>query len=85
MGFVIGIIIAGKGTGSKMLSIRTFLGSIAGILVMVVGYTVAGAIMNGSIYTGLMQTPGLSLEGILGMAVFYVIGLFLEREKHNVI
>ena len=35
--------------------------------------------MNGSIYTGWTQVPGLTLEGIIGMVVFYAIGLVLEK------
>ena len=62
-----------------MASVRTLLASIAGVAVMIAGYTIAGAVMNGSIYTGLLQVPGLTLEGIIGMAIFYVIGFVLER------
>ena len=35
--------------------------------------------MNGSIYTGLLQVPGLTVEGILGIAVFYAAGIALRR------
>lgn len=62
-----------------MVNIRTFLGSAAGIVIMIFGYFAAGAIMNGSIYTGWTQVPGLTLEGIIGMVVFYAIGLVLEK------
>ena len=62
-----------------MVSVRTFLGSVAGIVIMIFGYFAAGAIMNGSIYTGWTQVPGLTLEGIIGMVVFYAIGLVLEK------
>lgn len=79
MGFAIGAIAHRKGTRFHMVNIRTFLGSAAGIVIMIFGYFAAGAIMNGSIYTGWTQVPGLTLEGIIGMVVFYAIGLVLEK------
>ena len=79
MGFVIGYLAWGKEKKLHMASVRTLIASIAGVAVMIAGYTIAGAVMNGSIYTGLLQVPGLTLEGIIGMAIFYVIGFVLER------
>ena len=79
MGFAIGYLAWGKEKKLHMASVRTLLASIAGVAVMISGYTIAGAVMNGSIYTGLLQVPGLTLEGIIGMAIFYVIGFVLER------
>ena len=79
MGFAIGYLAWGKEKKLHMASVRTLLASIAGVVVMIAGYTIAGAVMNGSIYTGLLQVPGLTLEGIIGMAIFYVIGFVLER------
>lgn len=81
MGFAIGWIICGKGKTVRMTSIRTFLGSAAGIVIMVFGYFIGGSILYGSIYTGATQIPGLTLEGVLGMAIFYVIGFALEKAK----
>ena len=79
MGFAIGYLAWGKEKKLHIASVRTLLASIAGVAVMIAGYTIAGAVMNGSIYTGLLQVPGLTLEGIIGMAIFYVIGFVLER------
>lgn len=79
MGFAIGAIAYKKEAGFHMVTVRTFLGSVAGIVIMIFGYFAAGAIMNGSIYTGWTQVPGLTLEGIIGMVVFYAIGLVLEK------
>ena len=81
MGFAIGWIACGKGRIMKMNSIHTFLGSLAGIVIMIFGYFVAGSIIYGSIYTGATQIPGLTLEGVLGMAIFYVLGFALEKAK----
>ena len=79
MGFAIGYLAWGKEKKLHMASVRTLLASIAGVAVMIAGYTIAGAVMNGSIYTGLLQVPGLTLEGIIGMTIFYVISFVLER------
>lgn len=79
MGFAIGYLAWGKEKKLHMASVRTLIASIAGVAVMIAGYTIAGAVMNGSIYTGLLQVPGLTLEGIIGMAIFYVISFVLER------
>ena len=79
MGLVIGVIAYKKGSKLHMFSVRTFLGSVAGVVIMIFGYFAAGAIMNGSIYTGWTQVPGLTLEGVIGMVVFYAIGLVLEK------
>ena len=79
MGFAIGAVVYKKGSNLHMISVRTLTGSVAGIAIMIFGYFVAGAIMNGSIYTGWTQVPGLTLEGIIGMAIFYALGLVLEK------
>lgn len=42
MGFVIGWIISGKGRTMRMTSVHTFLGSLAGIAVMIFGYFIGG-------------------------------------------
>ena len=79
MGLAIGLIAHKKGEGLQMISLRTLLGPVAGVVIMVFGYFAAGAIMNGSIYTGWTQVPGLTLEGVLGMVVFYAVGMILQK------
>ena len=64
-----------------MASLRTLLASVSGILIMVAGYTVAGTFLYGSLASGLAQVPGLALEGILGLVLFYVIGFAFEAAK----
>lgn len=81
MGFVSGYLAWGKSRQMHMASVKTLLATAAGVVVMVFGYFVAGAIMNGSIYTGLLQVPGLTLEGVIGGVIFYVIGFVLEKSK----
>ena len=46
---------------------------------MVAGYTLAGAILYGSIPSGLAQIPGLVAEDIVGIVLFYVIGIVIEQ------
>lgn len=81
MGFAIGALAQGKEKKLQIASPRTLLGSVAGVAIMVFGYFVAGAVMNGSVYTGLLQVPGLTLEGVIGMVIFYAIGFVLEKAK----
>ena len=79
MGLVVGYLAWGREKKLRMNAPRTLLSSVAGVAVMVFGYTIAGAVMNGSVYTGLLQVPGLTLEGVIGMAVFYALGFILEK------
>ena len=79
MGLAIGYLAWGREKRMRMNAPRTLLASVAGVAVMVFGYTIAGAVMNGSIYTGLLQVPGLTLEGVIGMAIFYALGFILEK------
>lgn len=79
MGLVIGYLAWGSEKKMRMNAPRTMLATVAGITVMVFGYTIAGAVMNGSIHTGLLQVPGLTLEGVLGAAAFYALGIVLEK------
>ena len=79
MGLVIGYLAWGTEKKLHMASPRTLLAGVAGITVMVFGYTIAGAILNGSFYTGLLQVPGLTLEGVIGLGAFYALGFVLEK------
>lgn len=81
MGFAIGYLANRNAQSFKTLSFKTFFGAVTGIFIMIAGYTIAGAIMHGSIYTGLAQAPGLTFEGVLGLVVFYVISFVLEKAK----
>lgn len=81
MGFAIARIAKQKGHKAKLITFRTFISTIVGILIMIVGYTIFGAILYGSIPTGVAQIPGLSIEGILGGVLFYFVGFIGERGK----
>lgn len=48
---------------------------------MVIGYTFSGAILYGSIAAGLSSTPGLVLEGVVNIIVFYILAVILEKSS----
>ena len=58
---------------------RVTIACIAATLEMIVGYTLAGALLYGSLEAGLSQVPGLTAEGVIGIAVFYPLGAALKR------
>lgn len=78
MGFAIGYIANRTGLTVNMFKIRTAIASVVGIIIMVIGYFIGGSILYGSIYTGATQIPGLVMEGIVGIVLFYVIGSALQ-------
>ena len=69
MGYAIAAISKDKDGQVKMASWRTLAASAAGIIIMIVGYTVAGIF------------PGLTMEGVIGMIMFYIIGFAFEAAK----
>ena len=79
MGFAIGFIANRESGHAKMLRVSTAIASAVGILIMIFGYFIAGSIIYGSVYTGALQIPGLSIEGAIGIALFYGLGLALEK------
>lgn len=81
MGYAIGAMACPNGTMSKLFSVRTAIASIIGILIMIIGYFIAGSILYGSIAMGAAQFPGLISEGIVGIILFYVIGTAFERTR----
>ena len=52
---------------------------LAGSVVMVIGYFVAGSIIYGSIVAGAAQIPGLVSEAIVGIVLFYLLAFSLEK------
>lgn len=81
MGYTIARVSKKDGKRVTFISFRTFLAATLGILIMIVGYTIFGAILYGSIASGVAQVPGLTLEGVLGMVLFYLVGLALEGSR----
>jgi len=75
-------LIAGRHTqGLRYRQPRVLLACLAAIAEMVLGYFIAGSVMYGSVATGVLQIPGLTAEGVIGVVLFYVMGAALERTK----
>ena len=79
MGGVVSWIACDKDGKAKVLSVKTALALLAGTVVMVFGYFLSGAIMEGNIAAGAAQIPGLVGEDIVGIILFYILGLALEK------
>nr|WP_164125161.1 hypothetical protein [uncultured Sharpea sp.] len=63
----------GKKEVTSLHSPYLLLASLIGTLEGIIGYTLVGAIIYHSLPTGLMQAPGLIVEGIVNMVAFYII------------
>lgn len=81
MGYAIGRISGDSKGRARMASVRTLAASATGILIMIAGYAAAGSVLYGSLAAGLAQVPGLAVEGILGIVLFYVAGFAFEAAK----
>ena len=80
MGLLCGLIAGPPRTDrSRLRQLRVLLAGTVAVLEMILGYVVAGSVLYGSVATGLTQTPGLALEGAVGLVLFYVLGGALER------
>ena len=80
MGLLCGLI-AGKARSDKLRirQWRVLFAGLAAIAEMIFGYFVAGSILYGSVATGLTQVPGLAMEGVVGIVLFYLLGGALEQ------
>ena len=78
MGLAAALIAKKRGQTATVKSVRTFLAVLAAIIIMVAGYFIGGSILYGSIVTGATQIPGLAVEGVVGIVLFYVIAAALE-------
>jgi uncharacterized membrane protein len=79
MGFAIGAVAYKMNSSHKVFTVKTFAGAILGIVIMISGYFIAGSIIYGSVYTGALQIPGLTTEGVIGIVLFYVLCTALEK------
>ncbi len=64
----------------KLLSARTILAATLGMVVMVAGYTLSGALLYG-LAAGLSSAPGLALEGVVNIIAFFILGLAMNKIK----
>jgi len=81
MGYTIARTAKQDGKQVKAGSIRTLIATILGIMIMITGYTLFGALLYGSLAAGIAQIPGLSIEGVLGIVLFYLLGISFEKGK----
>ncbi|MDD5935113.1 MAG: ECF transporter S component [Clostridiales bacterium] len=65
----------------KLFSLRTIIAVTLSMAVMVIGYTVSGAIMYGGIAAGLASTPGLIAEGVVNIIAFYLFAAAFSKVK----
>lgn len=79
MGGVVSWIACDKEGKAKLLSVKTAVALLVGTVVMVFGYFLSGAIMEGNIAAGAAQIPGLVGEDIVGIILFYILGIALEK------
>lgn len=73
--------IAYKNNECTLFSVRGIAGSFLGMVWNVAGYTVAGAVLYGGLAEGLASTPGLAMEGLVNLVVFYAVAVLFEKAK----
>ena len=77
-GWVVAMLAKRQGETASLRSFRVLFAALAGMVVMVLGYFLAGSVMYGSIVAGAAQIPGLSIKGLVAMVLFYVVAAALE-------
>lgn len=68
-----------KNGNFRLFGIHNALASFLSMAWMVFGYVVAGSLLYGSLAAGLASAPGLIAEGVVNIAVYYVIAAVFER------
>ncbi|MDE6312044.1 MAG: ECF transporter S component [Lachnospiraceae bacterium] len=79
MGFFVSAIACDKEGNAKIFCGKTYLALAVGTVEMVLGYFIAGALLEGNLAAGAAQIPGLLGEDILGIILFFVLGVALEK------
>lgn len=64
---------------TSLSSVRTFIGVFLSMAFMVIGYTLSGALLYGSMEAGLASAPGLIAEGIANGLAFYALAFLLMK------
>lgn len=78
MGLVVAFIAPKKFT---IMSPRTLIAIITGMVEMVAGYFLAGIFLMDTVAASATQIPGLVAEDIVGIVIFYLIGFAMEKSK----
>jgi uncharacterized membrane protein len=66
-------------SNAPLLSFKTLLCFLGTAAWLVIGYTLAGALLYGSLATGLTSTPGLLYEAAINLVAAYAVGICLEK------
>lgn len=64
---------------APFFSVKTGLHFLGTCAILIVGYTIAGAILYGGIEVGLTSTPGLCYEALINIVAAYAVGALLEK------
>lgn len=78
MGLIAAVLSKRHGQPAKLRNLRTFLAVVSAMIVMIGGYFAAGSLLYGSAAISSAQLPGLGIEGIIGIILFYGIAASLE-------
>jgi uncharacterized membrane protein len=65
----------------ELFSIRSIIVTIITLLFMVIGYVISGAILYGSMASGVASAPGLLMKSVVNLLVFYVLTSQLRKIK----
>lgn len=76
-GYIVGIIVR-KNTNL----IKNILATLSGIIVMVCGYLIAGAFLQGSFIVSLSSVPSNIIQGIISMVIGIPLSLYLLNIKY---
>lgn len=81
MALLAGKIAYRKDETCTLFSVRTGIACVLSMVWMVVGYTVAGMFLYGSVAAGLSSAPGLAVKAVLNLVVCYGVGALFEKAK----
>lgn len=79
MGLLIGKLAENKGEKLNIFSLRNVFAAVSGILCMVFGYFIGGAILKGSFLISLASVPSNLVQGFGGLTIYFVLGYALLK------
>lgn len=81
MGLLIGLVSDFAGKHEKFFTMRNFAATAAGILWMVFGYFIGGAILKSSFAVAATSIPENLVQGVAGAIIFFVVGTAFYKAK----
>lgn len=81
MGYLIGKIADFSEKEEKFISLRNMLGSWIGVIWMVFGYFIGGAILKSSFAVAAVSIPENLIQGGAGFVIFLVVGMAFYKAK----